>query len=106
LGVGLALPSLSKSSAVGFVETGVAIAKEISTTVTTLKGDCPGEEKSEPEVFFRGKMQPKDGLRVRIENPSAAKGDSIPFTDREYRQGSLSEPTRLAIGSGHSSDRR
>jgi hypothetical protein len=105
LGVGIVIPSVSKQIEVGFVETGVAIALEISTTVTNIKGDCPGEEKSEPEVFFRGKIQPASGLRVRIENPSAAKGDSIPFTDREYNKGKLSEPTRLVLGSGHSGNR-
>jgi hypothetical protein len=34
-----------------------------------------------------------------------ASTDSIPFTDREYNKGSLSESTSLELGSGHSGDR-
>lgn len=84
----------------GLVFESSSLPNRVTLSTTTFVGDCPGFARNWMIGRFRSEVtRPSKGLRVRLTNLSG-RGEA-PYTDREYSDGSLSESTRVSIGSSH-----
>lgn len=70
---------------------------------TIYQGDCPGEEQGAVKArFYSTATPPASGRRVVIRNVSRGlSDDSVPFTDRDYSKGRVSESTSVEFGTKH-----
>lgn len=81
-----------------FFDTGTLNQTTLSRTI--FLGDCPGSSTSTIWASFSSSTTPPGGgLRVLIQNTSIS--GSVPYTDREYKEGGRSEKTNVTLGSEH-----
>jgi hypothetical protein len=91
------------SPAVGFEFEGSRNLNVGSLIETEYVGDCPGREMSTQVArFISESLAPGENQRVVIKNVTRGLGE-MPYTDREYDKGRLSEGTVVKFGTSHDS---
>jgi hypothetical protein len=90
-------------SRVGWEFEGQIEASNAVIDVTKYTGDCPGIKSSTLKARFSSfEISPAPKHRVIVRNLSPGMAQPRPYTDREYSQGSSSEPTLMEFGAEHS----
>jgi hypothetical protein len=98
--------STAPQSRVGWEFEGQIESSNVAIDVTKYTGDCPGLKSSTLKARFSSQaVLPAPNHRVIVRNISPGVAQPRPYTDREYSQGSNSEPTLIEFGAEHS-DRR
>ena len=87
----------------GFEVIGTAGVNNFVIPEIVYTGECPGTELEDQEaLFFSNTTTTAPDRRVIITNVTRGlKRDPLPFTDREYEEGQVSEETKITIGSEH-----
>jgi hypothetical protein len=88
---------------VGWEFEGQLESSNVVINVTKYTGDCPGVKSSTLKARFSSQaVLPAPNHRVVVRNISPGVAQPRPYTDREYSQGSNSEPTLMEFGAEHS----
>jgi hypothetical protein len=96
----------SPQARVGWEFEGQSIASSVAIEVTKYTGDCPGTKSSTLKARFSSQeVLPAPKHRVIVRNVTPGLAQPRPYTDREYSQGSSSEPTLIEFGTEHSERR-
>jgi hypothetical protein len=94
----------SPNKGTGLMFEGVRDLNNVSLTTVQYTGECSGQ--SSPEIqgwFTSATTPPARQRRVVIRNITAGlRPDKQPFTDRQYNEGTVSEPTVIEFGTEHS----
>jgi hypothetical protein len=106
IGTAAVLANVAKTaplSRVGWEFEGQIEASSAVINVTKYTGDCPGTKSSTLKARFSSvETPPGPKHRVVVRNLSRGMAQPKPYTDREYSQGSSSEPTLMEFGAEHS----
>jgi hypothetical protein len=92
---------------IGFVFEGVRTINTVALTTFEYTGECPGQTAPEIRAWFQSEQTPPARRRrVLIRNVTpGVRPDAQPFTNREYDEGSISEPFLVEFGTQHSNRR-
>ena len=68
-----------------------------------ITGECPGTKlESQEAMFFSNTTTTAPNRRVIITNVTRGLNrDPLPYTDREYEEGQISEKAKITLGSNH-----
>ena len=96
-------PSNDNNGNVGFEIIGSAEVNNFVIPEIVYTGECPGRElESQEAMFFSNTTTTAPERRVVITNVTRGlKRDPLPYADREYEEGQVSEETKVTIGSEH-----
>lgn len=88
---------------VGFEVIGSAEVNSFIIPEIVYTGECPGTKlETQEAMFFSNTTSTAPDRRVLITNITRGLDrDPLPFTDREYEEGQISEKTKVTIGSKH-----
>ncbi|MCC0177971.1 trypsin-like peptidase domain-containing protein [Waterburya agarophytonicola K14] len=88
---------------VGFEVIGNAAVNDFIIPEIIYTGECPGNKlESQEAMFFSTTTATAPDRRVLITNVTRGLSrDPLPFADREYEEGQVSEKTKVTIGSKH-----
>ncbi|MDX2212244.1 MAG: hypothetical protein SFY66_03035 [Oculatellaceae cyanobacterium bins.114] len=101
-------PTLTPSTReIGLVFEGIREINDITLTTFQYTGECPGRVDPEVRAWFKSEQTPPARRRrVVIRNITpGVRPDDQPFTNREYDEGSISEPFLIEFGTTHSNRR-
>lgn len=100
---GAAVPSNNNDGNAGFEIIGSAEVNNLVIPEIVYTGECPGRKLESREVmFFSNTTTTAPDRRVIITNVTRGlKRDPLPYADREYQEGQVSEETKITIGSEH-----
>ena len=87
----------------GFEVIGSAEVNNFVIPETVYTGECPGRKlDSQEAMFFSNTTNTAPDRRVLITNVSRGlKRDPLPYADREYDEGQVSEQTEVTLGTEH-----
>ena len=94
----------NNSNNVGFEIIGNAEVNSFTIPEIIYVGECPGKKlESQEAMFFSNTTSTARDRRVLITNVTRGLNrDPLPYTDREYEEGQISEKTKVTFGSKHS----
>jgi Trypsin-like peptidase domain len=88
---------------VGFEIIGNAAVNSFVISEIIYTGECPGKKlESQEAMFFSNTTNTAPNRRVIITNVTRGLNrDPLPYTDREYEEGQISEKTKVTLGIEH-----
>lgn len=101
------LAQTPENSEIGLIFEGIRELNTVALTTFQYTGECSGQVNPEIRAWFKSdQTPPARRRRVIIRNITpGVRPDEQPFTNREYDEGSTSEPFLIEFGTEHSNRR-